>query len=91
MSFSVKPLRLATALAGLLAASGLAVTAWLVLAYTYFDNPPQGWTSLMVVFLFVSALQLLVLGVIGEYIGRIFVEQKARPVYIVSERTEGFA
>jgi len=91
MSFSVKPLRLATALAGLLAASALAVTAWLVLAYTYFDNPPQGWTSLMVVFLFVSALQLLVLGVIGEYIGRIFVEQKARPVYIVCERTGGAA
>jgi dolichol-phosphate mannosyltransferase len=86
LSFSVKPLRLATALAGLLAASGLLVTVWLVLGYTYFDNPPQGWTSLMVVFLFVSALQLLVLGVIGEYIGRIFVEQKARPVFIISER-----
>jgi glycosyltransferase involved in cell wall biosynthesis len=91
MSFSVKPLRLATALAGLLATTGLAVTVWLVLGYAYFDNPPQGWTSLMVVFLLVSALQLLVLGVIGEYIGRIFVEQKARPVYIVSERTEGVA
>jgi hypothetical protein len=87
LSFSVRPLRLATALAGLLAASGLLVTVWLVLGYTYFDHPPQGWTSLMVVFLFVSALQLLVLGVIGEYIGRIFVEQKARPVFIVSERT----
>jgi len=87
MSFSVKPLRLATALAGVLAASGLAVTVWLVLGYTYFDNPPQGWTSLMVVVLFVGALQLLVLGVIGEYIGRIFVEQKARPVFIVSDRT----
>lgn len=89
MSFSVKPLRLASALAGFLAASGLVVTMWLVLGYAYFDNPPQGWTSLMVVFLFVSALQLLVLGVIGEYIGRIFVEQKSRPVFIITERTGG--
>lgn len=89
ISFSVKPLRLATALAGFLAASGLVVTMWLVLGYTYFDNPPQGWTSLMVVVLFVSALQLLVLGVIGEYIGRIFVEQKGRPVFIITERSGG--
>lgn len=87
MSFSVKPLRLATALAGFLAACGLAVTVWLVFGHAYFDTPPQGWTSLMVVFLFVSALQLLVLGVIGEYIGRIFVGQKDRPIFVVAERS----
>jgi dolichol-phosphate mannosyltransferase len=88
MSFSIKPLRLATALAGFLAVAGLLVTVWLVLGYTYFDNPPQGWTSLMVVVLLVSALQLVVLGVIGEYIGRIFVEQKRRPHYIVATSTD---
>jgi glycosyltransferase involved in cell wall biosynthesis len=87
MSFSIKPLRLATALAGLLAGLGLLVTVWLVFGHAYFDQPPQGWTSLMVVLLFVSALQMLVLGVIGEYIGRIFIEQKRRPIYLVAEET----
>ena len=43
----------------------------------------------MVVLLFVSALQMLVLGVIGEYIGRIFIEQKQRPIYLVAEETGG--
>jgi dolichol-phosphate mannosyltransferase len=87
MSFSIKPLRLATALAGLLAGIGLLVTVWLVFGHAYFDTPPQGWTSLMVVLLFVSALQMLVLGVIGEYIGRIFIGQKQRPIYLVAEET----
>jgi len=89
MSFSIKPLRLATALAGVLAGIGLLVTVWLVFGHAYFDQPPQGWTSLMVVLLFVSALQMLVLGVIGEYIGRIFIEQKQRPIYLVAEETGG--
>jgi dolichol-phosphate mannosyltransferase len=89
MSFSIKPLRLATALAGLLAGIGLLVTVWLVFGHAYFDTPPQGWTSLMVVLLFVSALQMLVLGVIGEYIGRIFIGQKQRPIYLVAEETGG--
>jgi len=87
MSFSIKPLRLATALAGVLAGIGLLVTVWLVFGHAYFDTPPQGWTSLMVVLLFVSALQMLVLGVIGEYIGRIFIGQKQRPIYLVAEET----
>ena len=88
MSFSIKPLRLATALAGLLAGIGLLVTVWLVFGHAYFDTPPQGWTSLMVVLLFVSALQMFVLGVIGEYIGRIFIGQKQRPIYLVAEETD---
>jgi polyisoprenyl-phosphate glycosyltransferase len=91
MSFSIKPLRLATALAAFLAGIGLLVTVWLVFGHAYFDQPPQGWTSLMVVLLFVSALQMLVLGVIGEYIGRIFIEQKQRPIYLVAEEVGGTA
>jgi glycosyltransferase involved in cell wall biosynthesis len=86
MSFSIKPLRLAAALAALLALAGLVVTAWLTFGYAYLDQPPQGWTSLMVVMLFVSALQLLVLGVIGEYVGRIFMAQKGRPTFVITER-----
>ena len=87
MSFSILPLRLASVLSGLLAVAGLVWMLWLVFLHAYFDKPPQGWTSLMVVLLFVSALHLLVLGVIGEYIGRIFIEQKKRPVFLVAEET----
>lgn len=87
MSFSIKPLRLASALAAFLAVAGFSVMAWLVFGYAYLNHPPQGWTSLMVVILFLSALQLLVLGVIGEYVGRIFLAQKGRPEFIIAERT----
>jgi len=87
MSFSILPLRLASVLAGILAVAGLVWMLWLVFLNAYFDSPPAGWTSLMVVILFVSALHLLVLGVIGEYIGRIFIEQKRRPVFLVAEET----
>lgn len=48
-----------------------------------------GWTSLMVVMLFMGGVQLVVLGIVGEYIGRIYQETKARPVYLV-EKAEGF-
>jgi dolichol-phosphate mannosyltransferase len=51
----------------------------------YLGYTVQGWTSLIVVILFVGALQLFVLGIIGEYLGRLFIESKGRPLYTVSE------
>jgi hypothetical protein len=45
----------------------------------------HGWTSLIVVVLFVGALQLFVLGIIGEYLGRLFMESKGRPLYVIAE------
>lgn len=56
-----------------------------LIALHYLGYTVQGWTSLIVVVLFVGALQLFVLGIIGEYLGRLFVESKGRPLYIVSE------
>jgi dolichol-phosphate mannosyltransferase len=49
--------------------------------------PVQGWASLMVAILFVGSLQLFVLGIIGEYLGRLFLESKNRPLYFVSGTT----
>ena len=48
----------------------------------------QGWTSLATLIFFFSGVQLLALGVIGEYIGRIFINLNQKPQYIVSEKTE---
>ncbi len=84
-SFSVAPLRLAT-ITGLLVAvfAGLMAVYYFVLKFRE-DVEPQGWTSLMVVILFLGGIQLLSIGMIGEYLGRVFVEAKRRPLYLVRE------
>ena len=85
-SFSTVPLRLAT-WAGF-AASGIAVLgilyAFIVRLFT--RNWVQGWAALFIAVLFLGGIQLLSLGIIGEYVGRIYGESKRRPLYIVAER-----
>ena len=84
VSFSAAPLRLALVLGTLVSMAGfvlIAVLFYLRLAHT-FDLP--GWTSLMVVVLFLGGIQLLTVGIVGEYIARIYEEVKNRPVYLVA-------
>ncbi len=83
-SFSVRPLRLATLIAAVFAGASLAGLVY-VLAGHFMGHTVQGWTSLMIVVLFVACLQFLFLGIIGEYVGRMFIEQKSRPLYFLSE------
>ena len=59
--------------------------SWVVLAYFIWGNRVSGWSTLIVCILLFSGLQMMSLGVVGEYIARIFEEVKRRPVYIVSE------
>jgi dolichol-phosphate mannosyltransferase len=84
VSFSVAPLRLALLLGVLVSLAGFVLI--LVLFYLRleraFDLP--GWTSLMVVVLFLGGIQLLTVGIVGEYIARIYEEVKNRPVYLVA-------
>lgn len=82
--FSISPLRLSSVLALLcfVLSGGLAVY---VLYAWYALSVVRGWTSLLLLFLMFSGVQLLVLGVIGEYVGRTYVEAKRRPLFIVSE------
>lgn len=87
-SFSVRPLRLATLIAAVFAGASLAGLVY-VLAGHFMGHTVQGWTSLMIVVLFVACLQFLFLGIIGEYIGRMFIEQKKRPLYFLSEECGG--
>ena len=86
VSFSLAPLRLATWF-GLLS-TGLALLGTLYVLVLRFltDTRISGWASLFIVVLFVSGLQLVLLGVLGEYLGRIYGEVKRRPLYFVKER-----
>jgi dolichol-phosphate mannosyltransferase len=60
-------------------------TLYALYARIFTGSPPHGWTSLMVAILFLGGVQLITLGIIGEYIGRIFDEVKRRPLYLVDE------
>ena len=81
-SFSTTPLRLATAVGLVTALGALLMSAGVVVAYLLGHTIP-GWTSLAVAVLFLGAVQLLCLGVLGEYIGRIFQEVQRRPLFTV--------
>lgn len=85
-SFSVAPLRLVS-VAGLLV-SGVSVIYGFYILFEHFilgSSAPRGWATLAVGTMFLSGLQLLCLGVIGEYLGRVFEEVKGRPLYVVAE------
>ena len=84
-SFSVVPLQLATTL-GALFSLGSFVYAMLVLYQHFFTGRTiSGWSSQMLVTLFFGGVQLLFLGILGEYIGRIFEQVKERPLYLIKE------
>lgn len=82
-AFTTAPLKVATYLG--LAVSGLAFifAVEVVLRTLLYGNPVDGYPSLMTVLLFLGGVQLICLGVIGEYLGRLFDESKARPLYLV--------
>ena len=85
VNFSVMPLRIATA-AGLLfsALGGLASIA--VIGEALLFSPPQGWASTMAGVLLLSGVQLLILGIAGEYLGRLFLTANRKPQFIVREK-----
>lgn len=84
-SFTTAPLKVASYV-GLITSVSAALYGFVIIARTLlFGNPVAGYPSLLVVVLFLGGLQLLTLGVIGEYLGRIFNEAKQRPLYFVRE------
>jgi polyisoprenyl-phosphate glycosyltransferase len=86
VSFSSYPLRLVTYLGVCAAALALSLVCWVLIeAVTQIHYLPRGWASLAVIVLFMGAVQLICLGIIGEYIRLIFVEAKRRPTYIVGQ------
>lgn len=85
-SFSIKPLRIASLLGFLFAALCAAGIIYSVLGHLEGKTGVAGWTSLMSVILLVASLQFFVIGMIGEYLGRMFVEQKKRPLFLVQQK-----
>ena len=87
-AFSVAPLRAAAILGFVASSLAVVYSVYAVYARIFVGESPRGFTALIVVITFFSGVQLLFLGVIGEYIGRVYEEAKGRPQYIVS-RTVG--
>ncbi len=85
VSFGGRPLRLVTYLGLISAAMAFGLTFWVVLDAVWSQTAPRGWASLIIVILFMGSVQLLSLGIVGEYLRLIFLEAKGRPSYIVKE------
>ncbi len=82
---SVRPLRFAVWLALLFAAVGALFVVYSIVSLLFIQHTVAGWTSIMAAIAILGAAQLLVLGIIGEYVGRILRETRRRPSYIVAE------
>lgn len=85
-SFSIKPLKIAMTMAfgmGIITLIGVIWTLWTWIT----ANTVQGWTSILTAIFAVGTCQLVILGVIGEYLGRLFINQKQRPLYIVKDES----
>jgi glycosyltransferase involved in cell wall biosynthesis len=85
--FTVAPLKFATWIGLAVAAFAVVFGAQLILRTLIFGNPVPGYPSLMAVVLFLGGTQLVTLGIIGEYLGRVFDETKRRPLYLVERYT----
>jgi dolichol-phosphate mannosyltransferase len=83
-SFSTLPLRLASHLGLAFGAAGIAALGWVLLSYLR-RGTVTGWASLIAVILILGSVQLMILGVIGEYLGRMYLEAKQRPLFIIRE------
>jgi dolichol-phosphate mannosyltransferase len=87
MSFSAVPLRLASFLGIIVALAGGLYIGAAVVARLFLGGVPEGWTSIIAVVLAVGGMQLFVVGVLGEYVARIYDESKARPNFVIAETT----
>jgi polyisoprenyl-phosphate glycosyltransferase len=85
MSFTTWPLRAVSVVGLVVSMCSFLYGAYIVIEYLLYDNPVAGWPTIVTILLFFSGINLLSLGVVGEYVARIFEEVKARPVYLVRQ------
>jgi glycosyltransferase involved in cell wall biosynthesis len=82
-SFSTVPLKIVATLGFWVSCLAFVYLGYTLYSYLFFQDVISGWTSLMISILFLGGIQLISIGVLGEYIGKIFIESKSRPRYIV--------
>ncbi|WP_104498742.1 glycosyltransferase family 2 protein [Acinetobacter indicus] len=85
-SFSTLPLRIWTYIGLLIATLSFLYGAWMILQTLIWGNPVKGYPSLLVSILFLGGVQLIGIGVLGEYLGRVYIEVKNRPRYLLKNR-----
>jgi dolichol-phosphate mannosyltransferase len=85
-SFSYKPLKIATFLGVFASAAGFFYLIYALYLKLFTDATVTGWTSMVSFILIFNGMILFILGIIGEYIGRIYDESKNRPLYVIRER-----
>jgi len=84
-SFSILPLRAASYVGALVGAFGVVVMLFAIVSWML-GKTIQGWTTIIILLSFLFSVQLVIIGVLGEYVGKIYEEVKRRPLYIVAER-----
>lgn len=83
-SFTISPLKFASYFGLGIAAAAFLYALWIIYRTLVYGNPVAGYPSLMVVILFLGGVQLVAIGVLGEYLGRVFNEVKQRPLYLLN-------
>lgn len=86
LSFSTKPLQISVAMGMMCATLSLLFIFYALFLRVFTNVWVEGWTALMVAVLFIGGVQLISIGILGEYVGRIYNEIKQRPLYVVQER-----
>lgn len=86
-SLSIRPIRMITSIGALVSLLSFLGILWVFIAY-FTGHAIPGWGSTMCVFCFLGGIQLISVGVIGEYVGKIYMETKARPRFIIDKRTK---
>jgi polyisoprenyl-phosphate glycosyltransferase len=84
-AFSIVPIRAATVLGGFAMVLPILYVLYALIAKVLFDQSPRGFTALVSLITFVLGVQLIFFGIIGEYVGRIYEEVKARPLYVITK------
>jgi dolichol-phosphate mannosyltransferase len=88
-AFSRMPLQVASYIGLLIALCSFGFGSWIIAKKVFLDTAVEGWSSLIVVILFLGGVQLLCLGILGEYVGRAYSEVQKRPLYVVSTELDG--
>lgn len=88
-AFTTWPLRVASVTGIAISIAAFAYTAWIVFERLFIGQPIPGFATLAAAIMFFSGVQLLSIGILGEYVGRVFLEVKARPLYLVAEEIDG--